>query len=128
MAEHDVEANRVSAEVEGAVEAAARWLTRVGKRRIEAFDPEVLIRTLWGLGCAYRVLPPDRMEDSADVARQMSAALAKSLNDPAGEARTWFHAGGAVTALLAAAMQPSKSEPVSDFRNACLQEWSALVR
>jgi hypothetical protein len=128
MAEHGAEANLVSAEVEGAVEAAARWLTRVGQRRIEAFDPEVLVLSLFGLGCAYRVLPPDWMEDSTDVAQQISAALAQSLNNPAGEARSWFQSGGAVTALLAAAMQPGKSEPISVFRNACVQEWSALVR
>src|ERR1700730_15095349 len=128
MGGYDAQVTAVSAEVAEAAAAAVRWLTRFCAPRIEAFDPETLILSLLGLGCAFRILPPKQMEGAAEVAQRIGEAVAQSLGVPAGEVRAWFHAGGAVTALMAAAMQPSESEPSLALRKACVGEWSTLVR
>lgn len=107
----------------GAVERAGQWLVRFAAPE-RGLDAQDLTLALFGVACALAgpAASPGLREKGGALAERMSGLYA----GPDSPGSRYFHAGGAIAALKAAAVGPASDPGWQAYRSRCLEAWAIL--
>ena len=113
-------------EIVSAVERAASWLIDFVDARERSLDVQDLTLALFGISCAAWSAETASLALMENEALRLAQALAEFYVNPGRGGTEYFCGGGAITALMAAAMCPFRDKAVEQYRRSCIDAWSIL--